>query len=895
MHSDAETAEGFPVGWLRDLMKAARPPVRSFGELARQALAHPDWPKGSVPQPRSLAALFSKLDRDQELDWLADRQGVQQILAQALGRPVNDIAARVQLSVEPLSPEGDRYRLDEVPYARPLSLLRESLCPGFPRDVSLPGSWHHIWWVAEPGSRRNLVATWLATRGLCHVHESAAKRPPYDLPTRSAVFVNVDAPDDPILKTVAELDQVCVAAPFEPPRSNSAEWRLVRSPHPQTYLNELTLWVAARLPEESGFDAGRASVWLREHAIGREGFDSLEAVLGLCGALEEVGLDKAARGGLELLTESYFSERLSQSRSQDTALVAWLRRRGLKVLIDLVARLFVDGSGPWDAPRSFDDWLDLVPLEHQMSGDVEWMRLALAGGEHPVRPGDIARAAKRMPPGAFRVIRGLEQCGLLTRTVRGDYTLGPRWFGISVSKLARRELLRSSPVEWGEALLNPEETSHSVVELTRLCQQQEFGPVESALELEAEHDPANTACLEAGFVALGLAELGGVDAPHELVESIWNEQLGLLVELQAELPRQRLICNRTDAPRGRDSLVTPGAFYLAALALSEQLPKQVGKRHALLAPWHQASPPALLARLYDEMESFVTSSRQVLDIAGPAVALVDRLRNAIGLSGPSLHALELAGVILDEVEHEVLTADALVQLDAAAHGVEYLAALVERRGLSWATVAQALWQAWCDGGHSHETGRLFRLDAVHAHALWRHIPTGLLGELLSGRVDVPLHGDLGFPHFGEEQWQVVVTALLAGQAARVTASAWQELPKPCVEQLLVGLPWPRAAEALPFLWRRFASELTARAEQAAHEGRALAVLELIEGAPPEHTSVLVSCLERLPLLDLKRAAFDRLRRWLLERCAARQAGWREAYALLDRLEVAVLPLRTLPG
>lgn len=883
------------MGWLRDLMTAARPPVRSFGELARRALAHPDWPKGSVPQPRSLAALFSKLDRDQELDWLADRQAVQQILAQTLGRPVGDIAARVQLSVAPVSAGGDRYRLDEIPYARPLSLLREGLCPGFPRDVALPGTWRRLWWRVEPGSRRDLVAAWLSARGLCHVHDSANPTDVDDLPALGALFVSVNDATDPILRAISELDYVCVAAPFDPPHDDATPWRLVSTPGPQAYLSDLVQWVAARLPSESNFDADRATAWLRQHVLGREGLDSLEAVLGLCGALEEVGIDKVARGGLEVLADKYFSERLGQSRTDDTALVAWLRRRGLKVVIDLVARLFVDGSEPWDAPRSFDEWLDLVPLEHQLSGDVEWMRLALAGGEHPVRPGDIARAAKRIPPGAFRVIRGLEQCGLLNRTKSGDYTLGPRWFGVSVSSLARRELLKGSPVEWGEALLNPDETSHTLLELAWLCQQQEFGPIESALELEAEHDPASVASLEAGFVAVGLALLSGVEVPHELAESLWNEQLTLLVELEAELPRQRLIATRTEPAQGREGLMSPGAFYLAALALSEQLPEREGKRHPLLGAWHQASPPALLARLYTCIAAFVAPITPLLDLSGPAVALVDRLRSAIGLSGAVPHALELPGVILDEIAHEVLTAEALGQLADTPRGVEYLAALAERRGLAWNTVASALWLAWSEGGHSPETARLFRSDAAHAASLWEHVPEALLADLLSGRVDTPLGGALGFHHFGEVQWQTVVTALVAGDATRFTSLGWAELPKPSVDELMSRLPWPRAAEALPHLWQRFAPDLSARVEQAGAAGRTLDVLNLIEGAPLERTTQLVSCLERLPLLDLKRSAFDRLRRWLLDRCSARQTGWRDAYELLDRLETAVMPIKTARG
>ena len=69
------------MGWLRDLMGAMAPPIDGYGELARRALAHPEWPADTQPQARSLAALFSKLDRGIEIEWLADRDAAQRASA----------------------------------------------------------------------------------------------------------------------------------------------------------------------------------------------------------------------------------------------------------------------------------------------------------------------------------------------------------------------------------------------------------------------------------------------------------------------------------------------------------------------------------------------------------------------------------------------------------------------------------------------------------------------------------------------------------------------------------------------------------------------------------------------------------------------------------------------
>ncbi|MBM4364089.1 MAG: hypothetical protein FJ104_15520, partial [Deltaproteobacteria bacterium] len=73
------------MGWLRELMRSSPERPRSFGEVARAALASPSWTARPLPKPRSLAALLSKLDRGVDLGWLADRPAVQAALAEALG------------------------------------------------------------------------------------------------------------------------------------------------------------------------------------------------------------------------------------------------------------------------------------------------------------------------------------------------------------------------------------------------------------------------------------------------------------------------------------------------------------------------------------------------------------------------------------------------------------------------------------------------------------------------------------------------------------------------------------------------------------------------------------------------------------------------------------------
>lgn len=110
------------MGWLRDLMRGAEPPVRSFGALARAALSHSAWPEQVRTRERSLATVLSKLDRDLDLEWLADRADVQRVLAEVLGCAVADVQAAVVAGTQQPDRATRRVRLEDLRYARALDL-----------------------------------------------------------------------------------------------------------------------------------------------------------------------------------------------------------------------------------------------------------------------------------------------------------------------------------------------------------------------------------------------------------------------------------------------------------------------------------------------------------------------------------------------------------------------------------------------------------------------------------------------------------------------------------------------------------------------------------------------------------------------------------------------------
>src|SRR5688572_12334443 len=224
------------MGWLRELMSSGDSKYRSFGVLARAALSHPDWPSDASLQPRSLATLLSKLDRQVDLAWLEDRPEVQLLLASLLGCSAADLAPRRPMPVN----ANQRVRLTDLRYGRAFDPIDEPLPPGIPELVQRPPEWGALWWVAPNGSGRTLTGNWLRARGLARFQ--ATRRLDHVPAGRGPVFVEVTDGRDrhrPLAPALASLRPLCVAAPFRPPASSAESWTVIESPPIAEFLDEL--------------------------------------------------------------------------------------------------------------------------------------------------------------------------------------------------------------------------------------------------------------------------------------------------------------------------------------------------------------------------------------------------------------------------------------------------------------------------------------------------------------------------------------------------------------------------------------------------------------------------------------------------------------------------------
>ncbi len=851
------------MGWLRDLMATANPPVPSFGALARAALADPDWPEGSRPQPRSLEALLGKLDRGLELGWLAERPAERKCLARVLSCPVEALERGPLHDAAGRAGRDEHVRLDSLRFGRALDLREEGLFPGIPAEVLRPARWGRLWWIAPPGAGRTLVGRWLEARGLAEPIEATTPGDSRSLLGQARpVFLTLLRDDG----TLPDLDApACVAAPFAPAAGGYA---VVRSPPVADVLPALLAWVAARLPTDAGFDVERALEWFARGPLGSGVVDTVGTALGLCGALDEVGFRTAVREPLSEVARRFVTRRVGELTQLGHADAGWLRRSAYGLLVELVTRLLVDPVATWHEPRSLDAWLALVPEEYQREVDVDWMRALLVTEDGPIRSRDVERAARRLPPGAFRVVRGLRAAGLLVEVgAGGDLALRPRWLGRVLAQQARQRLARATPLEFGAGLLSPHEAEGLVEELLQRLRTGDLGVIEEVLDLDAEESFAAAAALEAAHRAAGFAVLEGVEIPSELLSALAEEQVRLAVTLDDALPRPR-VPHRASA----GSCLSDGGFWLASLAVTEGLDGERPRRSPL-DPWRAPAPPRGLRAALDVIARELPQFPEARAIA--TYALIDRLRRALGQLDDPCHPLERPGVALDELALGVATEGTLAGIDDLPHGPAALAALSARRGLDGNGLCRELWHAALTADVTIASRPLFDPKSSLGAALWRTAPPEAWAKLFTrdeAGLDLSLADATTLEALGA-RWSTL--------GPHVREAFWRSAPEAACREVLEQRP-PATRREAALVWARLPDAVTAALPSllATVDGAA----PLLAAAPRERTAAIAAALEPLRLDSVPDPSLLALRQWAHQSVATRAPGCSHAFSLLAAIE-----------
>ncbi|HEY3667357.1 MAG TPA: hypothetical protein VGL19_15225, partial [Polyangiaceae bacterium] len=508
---------------------------------------------------------------------------------------------------------------------------------------------------------------------------------------------------------------------------------------------------------------------------------------------------------------------------------------------------------------------------------------SLSRVDSAIRPADIEKAARKIPPGAFRIVRSLQRAELLYDASSAEtdtqLVLGPRWFSNALRADATRALVSGTPNDFGEALLRGHAAPDVARELVQRLSDRGSAFIDGVLELEGGDSAGHIAAVEMTFRAAGVALLEGAELSGDSLEALWDEALDMHLELPGELP-----CPRIEYPDPeRDALLSRGLWYLAAFAISSELGQRAGRRHALLRPWKSRAPSPDLRRvcavIAADLPLFARDRPWVLR----AFSLISRLRAEIGALGsvetPEL--LERPSVILDEVMHGVLSWSTVAGIAEGELGLPALQALAVERAMPFSSVASAIWEAWDDAQRPSVGAAFLATDSAHASWFWPHVPADLLEALLcDARAE-----NIPYQSFGEAQWQAFLAALDTAPARAEDALAFELAPEPVLEAALGrGI---ESATLFSAVWQRMperASNEILRVLDDATDTDLPRLAGLLAAAPSAQFSRLALLFDRRDLPNLERKKLATIRRFLHDYVRLRKAGYAEAHARLSEIE-----------
>ncbi|EPX65425.1 hypothetical protein D187_000851 [Cystobacter fuscus DSM 2262] len=858
------------MGWLKSQMEALEPRATSYSALARRL-------KQGNPSLRaltreSLATYLGQLDKG-DASALLKHPKAWEALAELLGLSSEELDARLDPAASGERPRtATRLELWDVD-ARPLELREEPLPPGIPSEVQDPRGWP-CWWSAPGGSGRTLVGRWLEARGLAtFIQARTWSEAREKLPQRGAIFVELTGAGREDVPPTPPSRSLCIAANWRPPdpptdatgEPTSEPWPLVECAPVESWLEALVAWLEPRLDQEDGFDREVCLRWLRDDPWASSALDGFGSVLGLVGLFVKHGTRGTRDAAPERLIRGFLQLRLDRLASAGKV----LRRDALDKGLQRLARgLLLDGEHPpWES-RPLVHWYALARGE---GPDARWLHEAgLLGLERAA----VQRASQRLPPDGFEVVQSLRTLHLLRETRSAELALRPPWLLETSLQESATRMAREEPAEvWGAALLLPPSADYVVEGLFEHFRTSRFEPLSRLLQALAPAAPEWVAAVEGAFLALGLAVLEGARAPADLGRELYEWQRRLMLqgpevpEVGRELPRRRIL--------GGTHLLAEGMWYLAALALSESLGKDVPPLHSGLDPWVGA--PAVKTQLVQEEAWTALLKPAMARGRAAALDLGGRLFER-GERGNPISWLQFPAFLLQGFQR-----DSLSWFPKAPWKVlmPELPSYLERHGESWLAFAEALWRAWLASSNGFPSA--FAPSHPWAESLWKVLPPEVVAD--ERFQDMLSDPRVPYEHFGPEHWRAFLTLwpkrnqdFMSAELRRM--HAWHHIPREhALAAILQGLDDSHVREVL---LRRF-PELALEALRA-YLARAdwMTARGFVQGAPAEHA---VAMLDTLVEEVLRREASmpGWLGEFLRELVMARGASWRKAWEWFARL------------
>lgn len=872
------------MGWLRELMAASEPAIQSYGELARRCLENREWPRDIQPQARSLASLFSKFDRGMEVEWLAERREVQNVLAQTLTLPLRSVEQEVAKHLDQADRNLYRYRFADAPNLRPIDLREENLPPVFDERLRRPGLWQKLWWVAEAGSGQDLVAKWLCARSLA---ESATLHTWDDVLRTSAsglspLFVEYlgESPPQEQLQGLGERP-MCIASNVRPRDG----FVVIPGIDLQAVEDRFLDWLDPLWVDKAAVSRPALKEWLgriQSLGLGR----GLEAMLGLVSLACEAGLEKLDGLAPASLVELFLTKAIEQAAFKTASESSWLKENVRHVLRGIARNALATRLSDWNTPLTQAEWLALVPSEYQRGVDAEWTRVSLQQAGAPLTVSELEKALKAVPPGGFRVIESLRAAALLRENTEAKLALKPRWLADYFESEGYSALLEESADSWGRVALAPERARGIVGALEREYVAAQFQALDAALELDDDESAGYALAIELLVSCSGRWLLHGKELEAEQIGGLLRLQRDQLVHSELLLkgsptrlfPGPRLLTQNTD-------LAGWGAWLLAVWALCEHASDV--PELSDVNPWSSTSPIdeaalALITRaLETESAETVAGTYAMLGRLLQYLEQVSRDTPNVGSIVQACTATPLFAVA------RVLRGDGWEAWNLALQaplGLESLRRLSKDE--AWPTLAKTAWRTWSEKGCPVSGMSLFA-NNERKDLFWPHLPDRVLRALLDERHPIVRQVPADCM---KAEW-ITMYLERVPEERDVALQYLEVIPTHAItdehfEVLFELLEAHDFAERVAGLWESHDEAAYARMVSLLDGGKAHQAAVWLTTLPETQLGKFVAHLRgQLERVGTRYPSFETCRAWLHNLCCRRAPGWLGAYDLFAEMEV----------
>lgn len=892
------------MGWIRTKMGELAPRVRSFRELARRVRKAKSWPRAERLQEDSLATYLGKFDSGEALEWLRERPGVQEALAEVLELAQEDVDE--QLTALRPGPSGSGFflRLRDVP-TRPIDCRNEPLPPGIPPQVQEFTS--SLWWHAPSGSGRTLAGEWLeARRQAVFIQAPTWAEAKLQFPERGAIFVELGSADGaPCEITWSSELKICVALDAPPPPLPQSErerlfpitagllvqenlrqqdpaqtWHEVSNPEVRSWLPALVKWVEKRVTT-SDFDGAACQQWLMGTSQVLSMIDNLGTALGFIGLFATFGRKGKATSPLSRIQGPADMARLFlRMRMQQAEDVEFTQEVLWKRLQELSRNVLLKSEVPWYEAQPLEAWHALAQTRPD-DADLEWLKALEHRGLKMSRT-ELERAREGLPPDAFRTVRALRKLGLLREREASQYVFRPPWVLLSLLDQSVVDALQKAPSEWGTILLHQEHAATVFAALLERCRNNDFAFAEKVLAESDVTSPAWIAALEATFRVLGLAILEEKPVPKTLCSKVLRVQRSLVVSGPEGIPLPRV--NYGLEYEGQFPLLYRRVWYAALLGLSEAL---LPNEPLSIESWLKELPAYATSWLLSlPTQRSATEGKMPKQWLMPLLLLGCRLLDRLALQTSSLSSAPLLlqpETLLRFLQKEPFSLDELNRAIWWDELEGLLPEYAQRRGEDWESYARKIWDAWLAGQKFPE---FLNPNNAHASIFWDFLPSSA-GERLASKDFWPLIGTKdGCRFFRHEHWDALVHAWAAQDGSWWPYSlmnVWKRIPEEHARQAIrVGRPSINDTAAQKELWQRMPEVFCEEIDALFHQGQWDKGLVQARAAPPEHIPRLLASLEAA-LTHSRMTPPDEMVHWLHYIIGQRTRGWRKAWELLERL------------